>query len=258
MAEEFDGLTGEEILEAKICLIKCVQSSFTDDKNFANKKKQLNLFQDEHGLWRCGGRLGESELPYDAKHPWILHKNHHFTKLAIYQAHKDVKHNGSQETLNKFREQFWITKPRTLFKRLVKECTTCKRHEGKPYGYPEAPPLPKERVYGHYAFENIGIDYAGPVYVKDIYSESDITHKAWIVLTTCTTTRAIYLDLVPDCSGPTCVNVLSPYISTHGAPKIVISDNGKNFICKTSWQIKGHFGNLMLKMPLGQEASLNE
>jgi len=87
-----------------------------------------------------------------------------------------------------------------------------------------------ERVSDENSFSNIGIDYAGPVYVTNIYQSDGTTYKAWIVIVTCASSRAVYLDLVPDCSGPTCINVLKRYTSVIGAPKVVISDNGKNFI----------------------------
>jgi len=57
--------------------------------------------------------------------------------------------------------------------------------EGKTCFYPDAPKLPKERVEQGFAFDNISIDYAGPVYVKDQYSDETVTHKAWIALITC-------------------------------------------------------------------------
>ena len=56
--------------------------------------------------------------------------------------------------------------------------------------------------------------------------------KAWIVLITCASSRGIYLDLVPDCSGKSCVDALTRFINSRGAPKLAISDNGTAFISK--------------------------
>ena len=44
-------------------------------KNFKN-------FIDEDGLWCCGGRLSESNLPYSTIHPYFVSKEHYF---PIYQ-----------------------------------------------------------------------------------------------------------------------------------------------------------------------------
>ena len=101
--------------------------------------------------------------------------------------------------------------------------------KGPPYKYPEEGPLPKERVANDFVFSYIGIDLAEPIYVKPIYNKTEAVemHKAWIVVITCATSRCIYLDLVPDCSGTTLIDTLKRYISRHSAPKVIISDNGK-------------------------------
>ena len=64
------------------------------------------------------------------------------------------------------------------------------------------PPLPSNRVTRTGAFSSIGIDYAGPVFIKNIYhNDCDSLHKAWISLKICTCSRAIYLDLATDLTG---------------------------------------------------------
>ena len=47
---------------------------------------------------------------------------------------------------------------------------------------------------------------------------------------TCASFRCIYLDLVPDCSGESCVLALNRFINSRGAPKLIISDNGSSFV----------------------------
>ncbi|XP_065658562.1 uncharacterized protein LOC136083084 [Hydra vulgaris] len=66
--------------------------------------------------------------------------------------------------------------------------------------YPNVPPLPLSRVNDDYVFKYTGIDYCGPLFVKNIYSEGEI-FKCWILLASCASTRFIHLDLVPDCSA---------------------------------------------------------
>ena len=56
-------------------------------------------------------------------------------------------------------------------KSLLSKCSTCKRIIGKPYDSPGAPPLPPFRVSDDAAFSQIGIDFAGPLYVRDIYNK---------------------------------------------------------------------------------------
>ena len=59
---------------------------------------------------------------------------------------------------------------------------------------PPPPPLPECRVKEDFPFANTGVDFAGPLHVKNPEL------KVWIVLYTCCVTRAVHLDLVPDMS----------------------------------------------------------
>ena len=54
-------------------------------------------------------------------------------------------------------------------------------------------------------------------------------HKIWVGLITCASSRAVYLDVVPDCSGKSCINLLTRFICSRGAPNVIISDNGSSF-----------------------------
>ena len=68
------------------------------------------------------------------------------------------------------------------------------------------------------------------LYVRNIYNTKDNDlYKAWIVLITCCSSRCTYLDIVPDCYGHSCINILKRFISVQGAPKLIISDNGPTF-----------------------------
>ena len=48
-------------------------------------------------------------------------------------------------------------------------------------------------------FFQIGVDFAGPLNLKDVYSKSKKVFKGYIALFTCASSRAMHLDLVPIC-----------------------------------------------------------
>ena len=54
--------------EAQTHLMKCTQ--------FNSWKKQLSLFIDPEGVWRCGGRLSNADVPYTTRHPILLPRDH--------------------------------------------------------------------------------------------------------------------------------------------------------------------------------------
>ena len=64
------------------------------------------------------------------------------------------------------------------------------------------PPWPKERVVEALPFEYTGLDYFGPLYIKQ-YTNDDtpVYKKVWVCLFTCMVVRAIHLELVEDMSA---------------------------------------------------------
>ena len=138
-------------------------------------------------------------------------------------------HNGVRETFAQFRSKYWITKGRQIVKKILSKCNICRRLEGPSYGNPEAPPLPEFRLISDFAFSKIGVDYAGPMYVKSIYSQSKDVHKVYISLYTCSSSGALHLDLVPDILSKAFVGSLERFVGRRGIPSLVISDNGKTF-----------------------------
>ena len=65
-------LTAGEISTAKSLWIQEAQHQLVEDPDFAVWKKQLELFCDLSGIWRCGGRMSNADLSYSAKHPVLL------------------------------------------------------------------------------------------------------------------------------------------------------------------------------------------
>ena len=213
------GTTAEEFW-----LLEC-QKKVIADKKFKQWQKQLDLFVDEKGLWRCRGRIENANVSYTTKYPVLLHNVHYLTTLFIKKAHSRVLHNGVKETLTELRSKFWIVKGRSVVKKIIHRCHVCKRHEGKPYSTIPPPPLPSYRVEEAPPFSFTGVDFAGPLYIKI----ADKTSKVWICLYTCCVVRAIHLDLVPDMSTAAFIRSLKRFIARRGLPSKMLSDNGKTF-----------------------------
>ena len=88
-------------------------------------KNQFTLYLHEDGIWRCRGRLGNSDLPYNTKHPLILPKDHLFTGLEVRRAHHCVIHFGVKDTLTEIRSRFWIPQGRALVRSIIHRCVIC-------------------------------------------------------------------------------------------------------------------------------------
>ena len=112
-------LEPEEIAEAEKLWIIQSQTLLTEDKRFGDWKQQFGLFLDPAGIWRCEGRLDNTKLQYDAKHPVFLSKHHYLATLIVRYAHERVFHNGIRDTLTEVRSKYWILQGRSLVKSIV-------------------------------------------------------------------------------------------------------------------------------------------
>ncbi|GFX99023.1 integrase catalytic domain-containing protein [Trichonephila clavipes] len=82
--------------------------------------------------------------------------------------------------------------------------------------------LPSDRVKDAAVFEVVGVDLAGPLYIK----RGD---KVWIVLYTCAIYRALHLELVSSLSTDAFLLSFRRFVTSRGRPRIIYSDNGTNF-----------------------------
>ncbi|GFT20836.1 integrase catalytic domain-containing protein [Trichonephila clavipes] len=83
-------------------------------------------------------------------------------------------------------------------------------------------PLPPDRVNDCAIFEVVGIDLAGPLFLKT-------GEKVWITLFTCAVYRALHLELVNALSSDAFLLALRRFIARRGRPRIIYCDNGTNF-----------------------------
>ena len=229
--------------------IREAQSTLVSDRKFVTWKKQFGLFEDDDAIWRCQGQISKADIPFSAKHPIMLHKSHYLTKLFIVQAHQRVFHNGVKETLTELRSRFWIVKGRAVVRQIVYLCVICRRFEGKAYQTPHPPPLPGFRVTEAPPFTFTGVDYAGPLYVKNGGEGKD---KVWLCLFTCCVVRAVHLDLVPDMSTAAFLRSFKRFTARRGLSQRMLSDNAKTFKAAdeaiqtllADWNLSDHLSTL--------------
>ena len=143
---------------------------------------------------RCHGRLQYTDLPHDTKFPILIPKDNYLTTLIVQSMHNQVMHDGIRETFTHIRQPYWIPQGRQLVKRIISKCVTCRKVEGPPFRSVPTPGLPQSRVQQSLVFQFTGIDYAGPLYVRDQANQT--SSKMYICLFTCAVVRAVHLELV--------------------------------------------------------------
>lgn len=191
---------------------------------------KLSPFIDNKGLIRVGGRIEYSQqFSFDKKHPLLLSCKHRFTLLLFRHTHRELMHAAPQLLLFTLRETWWPVGGRNLARRLVHECVTCVRQQGKTLT-PLMGNLPEARLDPGFPFLRCGVDYAGPVLILNRRGRGAKTVKCYICLFICFSTRAVHLELVSDLSTEAYLLTLKRFISRRGKPAVIYSDNGKNFV----------------------------
>ncbi|XP_055612618.1 uncharacterized protein LOC129759241, partial [Uranotaenia lowii] len=188
----------------------------------------LSPYLDNEKVIRVGGRLQLSDQPYVTKHPALLPAPHPFTRLLIIHFHLKLVHGGGRQTLACIRERFWPINGRRMVRNVIRTCYRCTRACPVPEKQ-QIGQLPASRITPSRPFSIVGVDYAGPVYLKPAHRRAQST-KAYISVFICFATKAVHLELVGDLSTPSFLCALRRFIGRRGFPSDIYSDNGKNFV----------------------------
>ena len=99
-------------------------SSLTADKSLPAKSNLYSLhpFLHEDGTLHVGGRLENSQLPFNAKHQFIIPASHRFAMLITNDTLLKTLHGGVQLTMAKVREHFLIPALKIKVKVIIHSC----------------------------------------------------------------------------------------------------------------------------------------
>lgn len=191
--------------------------------------KNLHPFLDQYGIMRVGGRLHNSPVSFDQKHPIILPNRHHITDLLIDQEHIKSLHGGPQLVLSNIRLRYWFSSGKSAVKKRLHQCVTCFRWR-KNQSSQLMGSLPSERTTPCRPFENVGTDFAGPLSARYSRARKSATIKVYICLFICMVTKAVHIELVTGLSTEAFLLALKRFIARRSAPSLIFCDNGTNFL----------------------------
>ena len=151
------------------------------------------------------------------------------TKLVIRSEHIRLLHAGPTHVASSLGRRFHIIGQRRAIRTLTRACVTCRRTSVKPQSQLMGQ-LPIERVTPGMVFERVGIDYAGPVYLKLGHVRKPTIVKAYICVFVALSVKAVHLELVSDLTSAAFIGCLRRFIARRGKPISIWSDHGSNFI----------------------------
>ncbi|XP_042895210.1 uncharacterized protein [Parasteatoda tepidariorum] len=164
------------------------------NKSLLPKSSKISRFNPflQKNLIRLGGRLQFASLKNEQKHPLLLDGSHPFVHLFIYYTHVKLHHLG------------------------VQIASRSQQIEA---------PLPRDRITPCLPFATIGIDFAGSLYVRNLKP----LNTAYIALFTCSTTRAVHIELVSDLTTDKFLMALKRFVGRRGIPHTIYTDNATTF-----------------------------
>ncbi|CAI6376224.1 unnamed protein product [Macrosiphum euphorbiae] len=155
----------------------------------------LNPFLDIAGVLRVGGRLTQSSLPYDMRHPVLLPKAHLYTTMVVRSIHLLHQHAGLNVTMSLVRQKYWVVHGRSIIRKVLHDCVKCYRFR-QVKTHQLMADLPAFRVNYAPVFSHCGVDFAGPFSTKPSVGRSRIVYKTYLALFICLTTKAVHLEIV--------------------------------------------------------------
>ncbi|XP_057337711.1 uncharacterized protein LOC130675843 [Microplitis mediator] len=189
----------------------------------------LSPFIDQHGLLRVAGRLKHAPISFTEKHPILLPSNHQVTDLIIRDIHKNSHHSGIQSTLSNLRHRFWILDGKNQVRRIVRRCVECIRHRPTLL-HGKMADLPSARVTESAAFSHVGVDYFGPLFIKERKFRNRTKIKVYGCVFICMATKAVHLEIASDLTTDGFLGAFGRFVGRRGIPSHVYSDNGTNFV----------------------------
>lgn len=236
--EKFVGpLSVRELRSATLKIIKCIQrENFLTEISELKKNngvtrntiRMLNPFIDEDDILRVNGRLANANIHYNQKYPILLPSRNYVARLLIKLEHIKLYHAGPQTVLANLRQNYWIIHGLREVKSVIKECIICHRFKAESANQLMSA-LPIDRISPARPFSKVGIDFGGPILVKQSHLRKSVTTKAYFALFVCMVTKAIHLELVSSLTTDAFLLTLKRFIARRGHPDIIYSDNATNF-----------------------------
>jgi hypothetical protein len=209
----------QEKREAEELIWKKVQEQLIDQKEV----KGLNVYTDDRGLIRMGGRLDNvPAFTEEARHPVLLRRCG-VVEQYIREVHQQEAHCGTGMMISLLRARgLWVLSGKKTISSVIRKCQVCSRYNAG-RGEEITPPFPRCRTVFTRAFNVTGVDLGGPMYLDD-------GSKVWFALFTCMATRAVHLELVRGLSVEDMERALCRFTARRGWPEKLMSDHGTNFV----------------------------
>ena len=178
---------------------------------------------------RVRGRLENTGMSYDERHPILIPVKSHFATLLIQYTHQILCHAEYNIMLRAIRQGFYITRLKNCIRKCIRNCKPCTIYKRKFQSQMMAA-LPPERVNFSLPFTYTGIDFAGPFCIKSSPLRNAKILKGYAAVFVCFSTKAVHLEVCSDLSADAFLAAFTRFCGRRGLAKTLFSDNGRNFV----------------------------
>ena len=171
-------LTATEVRAAQSQLVKRAQvESFGEEIRClengqeAHKRSRIKSLDPRMvgGFLVVGGRLQKAQaLHYRTRHPKIIDSHHELAQLVIEDMHRTYHHPPTEHLLILIliRQDYWFIHCRRAVRSVTFKCNYCYRQTVRPQEQ-QMGNLPECRLEPGMVFRNTGVDFFGPMIVKE-------------------------------------------------------------------------------------------
>lgn len=172
------------------------------------------------------------------------------SRLICQRWHILTCHSGPRILTALIFRQYWVVSVKSVLHKVMTTCTTCVRLNPKPF-QPIMADLPADRVQPCRPFARVGIDYAGPLQMRELRLRKSRIFKIYIAVFVRMSVKAVHLEVVTELSTDAFLAAFDRFVARRGLPTDVYSDCGTNFI-GVNKQLHSLINN-----PVGQTAVAN-
>ena len=174
------------------------------------------------------GRLVYAPFAQAIRTPLLLDSKEPITKLYLKHAHEICCHAGPEFVKAFVQQRFKVLGIRTALRSINYRCFICRRFRAGNV-QPEMAPLPQLRFpspKSPFPFEETGVDLFGPFFTVNGCK----IEKHYGIILNCLVTRACHLESCSSMTTDIFLNAFLRFIARRGYPRLLRSDNGKNFV----------------------------
>ena len=119
--------------------------------------------------------IQNTETFYDF-YAWLDDVNKESPEIKLFRFTRVVVGVNASPFIAEY-SKYWVVKGRQIVKKILSKCVACKKLESRPFEVPPTPQLPEFRFSDDFTFSSIGVDFEGPIHVKDVFNKSSVTNN---------------------------------------------------------------------------------